>query len=74
MHLDPLEIDGLCTDGLAHLDHITCAMFTVGCGQMRQVRTKYGEQRIVRKIGTKTSTGEYDSVVKLKFVSYTSDL
>ena len=32
VHLGPLEIDGLCTEGLAHLDRVTCAMFTVGCG------------------------------------------
>ena len=64
LHLDPLEINGLCTDGLARLDRVTCAMFTVGCGQMQQITTKQGEQRPAGKIGTKTSTGENDSVVQ----------
>mmetsp|Transcript_63371 Transcript_63371/g.167933 ORF Transcript_63371/g.167933 Transcript_63371/m.167933 type:complete len:206 (-) Transcript_63371:541-1158(-) len=60
MHLNPLEINGLCTDGFTHLDCVTCAMFTVGCGQMQQIWTVLGQQRIVGKIGTKSSAGEND--------------
>ena len=42
--LDPLEIDGLGTDGLAHLGRITSTMITVGLEKVEQVRTILGHR------------------------------
>merc|ERR1740117_2184680 len=46
VHLDPLKVNGYCADGLAHLDCITGAVLTVCSGQMQQVWTVLGEQRV----------------------------
>merc|ERR1719251_553403 len=36
MNLDPLQINRLAANGLAHLDAITCAMLSVCCGQVHE--------------------------------------
>merc|ERR1719272_1779599 len=55
VHLDPLKVNGYCADGLAHLDCITGAVLSVGCGQVKQVWTVLGEQRILAKVSTKAT-------------------
>mmetsp|Transcript_61029 Transcript_61029/g.189525 ORF Transcript_61029/g.189525 Transcript_61029/m.189525 type:complete len:258 (+) Transcript_61029:1625-2398(+) len=66
MHLHPFQIDGLGADSLAHLDSITRAMLTVCSWQVHQVRPVLGEQRLLRKISTETTTGEDDWSVLLE--------
>ena len=39
VHLDPLEVDRLAANGLAHLDAVTSAVLAIGGRQVHQVRT-----------------------------------
>merc|ERR1719272_855192 len=55
VHLHPLKVNGYCADGLAHLDCITGAVLTVCCGQVHQVWTVLGEQRVLAKVSTKAT-------------------
>ena len=58
MHLNPLQVDGRSTDGLAHLDGITGAVLAVGGGKMQEVRSVGGQQRIRPKVRTEAAGGE----------------
>merc|ERR1711865_20326 len=44
VYLHPLQVNGFGTNGLPHLDGISSAMLTVGCGQMQEVWSVLGEQ------------------------------
>ena len=58
VHLDPLEVNGGCTDGLSHLDGITSAVLAVGGGEVEQVRPVRGQEGIGAKVGAETAGGE----------------
>ena len=58
VHLDPLEVNGGCTDCLSHLDGITSAVLTVGGGEVEQVRPICGQQGIGSEVGPETAGGE----------------
>mmetsp|Transcript_23586 Transcript_23586/g.48482 ORF Transcript_23586/g.48482 Transcript_23586/m.48482 type:complete len:215 (-) Transcript_23586:358-1002(-) len=58
VHLDPLEVNGGCTNGLSHLDGITSAVLAVGGGEMEQVRPVRGQQGIGSEVGAEAAGGE----------------
>merc|ERR1719453_235748 len=58
MHLYPLQVNGLGTNGLSHLNGITSAMFAIGRGQMQQVWPVLGEQRIGSEVCAIASRGK----------------
>mmetsp|Transcript_2519 Transcript_2519/g.3109 ORF Transcript_2519/g.3109 Transcript_2519/m.3109 type:complete len:347 (+) Transcript_2519:291-1331(+) len=58
MDLHPLQVNGRSTNGFAHLDGVTCAVLTVGGGQVQQVRAVRGQQGVGTEVGTKTARSQ----------------
>ena len=58
-HLNPLQIDGCSTNGLSHLDGITCAVLTVGGGQMQQIRPVRRQQGVRAEVRAEATRGQH---------------
>mmetsp|Transcript_44393 Transcript_44393/g.70288 ORF Transcript_44393/g.70288 Transcript_44393/m.70288 type:complete len:221 (-) Transcript_44393:110-772(-) len=66
MHLNPFKVDGLGSDGFAHLDAVASAMFPIRSWQMHQIRTVFGQQGVRGEISTKATSAQDDRTVLLK--------
>mmetsp|Transcript_10244 Transcript_10244/g.19131 ORF Transcript_10244/g.19131 Transcript_10244/m.19131 type:complete len:229 (+) Transcript_10244:975-1661(+) len=78
MDLDPLQVNGACTNGLAHLDAIAGGVVSVGGWQVEEVRTVLCEQRVLREVRAKASCCQdhgtfLREVLAFLFVAHTAD-
>mmetsp|Transcript_44387 Transcript_44387/g.112424 ORF Transcript_44387/g.112424 Transcript_44387/m.112424 type:complete len:214 (-) Transcript_44387:438-1079(-) len=58
VHLNPLHVDGLPANRLAHLDAVTGAVLAVRSRQVHEVRAELCEQGVLGEIGTETTSRE----------------
>mmetsp|Transcript_47384 Transcript_47384/g.106581 ORF Transcript_47384/g.106581 Transcript_47384/m.106581 type:complete len:319 (-) Transcript_47384:177-1133(-) len=60
VHLDPLQVDALGTNGLTHLDAITSAVLAVSGGEMHQVGPVLCKEGVLCEIGAKPASCQDD--------------
>merc|ERR1712241_879591 len=60
MNLNPLQIDRLAADGLAHFDAITRAVLPIRRGQVHQGWSELAEQRVWRKVCSEAPRAQDD--------------
>mmetsp|Transcript_13802 Transcript_13802/g.36924 ORF Transcript_13802/g.36924 Transcript_13802/m.36924 type:complete len:514 (-) Transcript_13802:112-1653(-) len=65
VHLDPLQVDGLAADGLAHLDAVARAVLAVGRRQVHQVRPVLRQQGVLREVSAEATGGQDHRAVLL---------
>jgi len=66
MHLHPLKIHRFGTDSLSHLDAVTSAVLSVCGGEMHQVGSILGKQRIAGKVSTEATSCQNHRTVLLE--------